>query len=164
MKIEKCIVYIAASSNPYSPELEGGASYLIMVNDRIIKSSTIQSHHKSQPNLLLLAAWSALLSTPRQTMVELRTSSEYVVKALSKFNSRGLEDIKGKHKDLKYKIYETMHRFKGVDSRWVRFDSGDNMLDSLQQKANDAMRDYRANNNIPLYTQYNTPIERLRMG
>lgn len=164
MKIEKVVIYIAASSNPYSPELEGGSSYLIVKdNNTVIKSSTIESTQRTQPRLLLLAVWSALLNCPLNSIVEIRCASQYVVGLLLDLLSISDEaSIKGKHKDLKHKIYSAILRMGEVIPTWVKFDSGDQYLDIAQSNANDAMKSYRSKHNIPLFTQYNTPIERLR--
>lgn len=163
MKIEKVVCYIAASSNPYSPELEGGSSYLIVKDNTVIKSATIESTQRTQPRLLLLAVWSALLNRPLDSVVEIRCASQYVVGLLLDLLSISDESsIKGKHKDLKHKIYSAMLRMSAVIPIWVKFDSGDQYLDIAQSNANNAMKSYRSKHNIPLFTQYNTPIERLR--
>lgn len=163
MKIGKNIIYVAASSNPYSPELEGGSSYLIVNDSSVIKSATIESTQRTQPRLLLLAVWSALLNSPSSHIVEIRCASQYVIGVLSELALLSDESaIKGKHKDLKQKIYSALCEMNEVIPMWVKFDCGDYLLDSVQSNANDAMKSYRVKHNIPLYTQYNTPIERLK--
>lgn len=162
MKIEKCVVYVASSSNPYSPKLEGGASYAIVVNGKIIKSSTIESAYRTQPRLLLMACWSALLNVPTNADIELRTTSQYVAGVIAELASVNVYAAKGKHKDLKQKIFEGMEPLSSVLSQWIKFDSGDELLGMVQSNANEAMKSYRNKNGIPLYTQHNTPVERLR--